>query len=104
MSVSHQLADNHNPELERIRKAFIKIYRDRVAFFYLIVLVFLYLSVAFADLLAPYSEQWFDRALAKSPPTPVYMVDENGSLSWPYVFRYERRYDPNTFTQQYFPN
>jgi peptide/nickel transport system permease protein len=99
-----KLSETHNPELERIRLALNKLYKDKVAFTYLIVLVILYLSVAFADLLAPYSEQWFDRSLAKAPPTAIYMLDENGHISWPYVFRYERRYDPSTFTQQYFPN
>lgn len=96
-----RLKDNHHPELERLRKALDKLYKDKVAFSYLIILVLLYISVAFADFLAPYSEQWFDRSLAKSPPTPVYLLDENGGLSWPYVFRYERRYDPATFTQQF---
>jgi len=76
---------------------------DRLAMVYLVVLVLLYLSVAMADFLAPYSEQWFDRQLAKAPPTPVYFVDEQGSPSWPYVLRFERRYDPASFTQGYFP-
>jgi peptide/nickel transport system permease protein len=70
---------------------------------YLVILILLYLSVAMADFLAPYSEQWFDRQLAKAPPTPVYFVDDQGSISWPYVLRFERRYDPATFTQGYFP-
>jgi peptide/nickel transport system permease protein len=76
---------------------------DRLAMVYLVILLFLYLAVAFADLLAPYSEQWFDRRLAKAPPTPIYFMDEQGTPSWPYVLRYERRYDPGTFTQGYFP-
>ena len=98
------LPKRHHPELDQIRLAFQKIRRDKIAFTYLIILAALYLSVAFADFLAPYSVGWFDRELAKAPPTPVYFVDENGSPSWPYVFRYKREYDPNTFTQQYVPD
>ncbi len=94
----------NNPELDVIRKMLNRLYRDRIAFVSLIVLVGLYIAVAFADLLAPYSESHYDRALAKAPPTPVYMLDENGALSWPYVFHYERRYDSNTFTQQFLPD
>ncbi len=80
-----------------------KIYKDRGAFVAFLVLAILYLSVAFAGFLAPYPEQWSDRSLASAPPTPVYLLNEDGSLSWPYVFRYERQYDPSTFTFQYLP-
>ncbi|HEY9687557.1 MAG TPA: ABC transporter permease [Coleofasciculaceae cyanobacterium] len=101
-------ASNHNAqgslELDMLRSVFKRIYKDRVTFISLIILVGLYVAIAVADILAPYSENWFDRSLAKAPPTPVYFLDENGSPSWPYVFRYERRFDPATFTQQYLPN
>lgn len=92
-----------SPELDMIRMMARRIYRDKPAFISLIILVMLYLCVALADFLSPYSENWFDRSLAKAPPTPIYMLDENGGPSWPYVFRYERQYDPATFTQQYLP-
>ncbi|HEY9745943.1 MAG TPA: ABC transporter permease [Oculatellaceae cyanobacterium] len=99
-----QETKKHRPELEQLQAAFKRIRQDRIAFFYLILLIILYLSVAFADFLAPYGENWFDRELAKAPPTPIYILDEDGALSWPYVFRYKREYDPNTFTQQYVPD
>jgi peptide/nickel transport system permease protein len=95
--------ENASPEWDRLRQVFRRLRRDRLALIYLIILVVLYLSVALADFLAPNSEQWFDRTLAKAPPTPIYMLDENGSLSWPYVFRYTRHYDLSTFTQTYTP-
>ncbi|WP_303673370.1 ABC transporter permease [Vampirovibrio chlorellavorus] len=93
----------NTPELNLIRQMYQRLYRDRVAFVSLLVLVGLYLMVALADFLAPYSESRFDRSLAKAPPTPVYMLDEAGGLSWPYVFRYEKRYNPATFTQEFTP-
>lgn len=95
--------ERHNPELDLVRKVFGRLYQDRAAFIALIVLVSLYLAVAFADLLAPYSAQHYDRELSKAPPTPIYLVDENGGLSWPYVFRYKMSYNPQTFTQDFMP-
>lgn len=93
----------HNPELDLLQKMFNRLYRDRAAFVALLVLIGLYLAVALADFLAPYSESRFDRALAKAPPTQIYMLDENGGLSWPYVFRYQKSYNPATFTQEFTP-
>lgn len=93
-----------SPELDRIRQAFRRLRRDKLAFAYLLILLALYLSVALADFLAPVSEQWFDRSLAKAPPTPIYLLDENGRPSWPYVFRYTRSYNLSTFTQTYAPD
>jgi len=99
-----QLKEHHNPELDVIRKMLDRLSKDRAAFIALIVLVGLYLSVAFADFLAPYSAQHYERILSKAPPTPIYMVDENGRPSWPYVFRYKMSYNPQTFTQEFMPD
>lgn len=96
-----QLKDN--PELDLLRKMLERLYKDQAAFIALIVLIALYLAVAFADLIAPYSEGHYDRALAKAPPTAVYLVDENGAPSWPYVLKYKMDYNPETFTQEFTP-
>lgn len=92
-----------SPELDFFKKMQARLAKDKVAFISAIILVGLYLCVALADFLAPYSEGHYDRALAKAPPTPIYMLDENGALSWPYVFRYERQYNPSSFTQEFMP-
>jgi peptide/nickel transport system permease protein len=94
---------HNNPELDLLQKMLNRLYRDRAAFVALMVLIGLYLAVALADFLAPYSESRFDRELAKSPPTSIYMLDENGRLSWPYVLRYKKSYNPATFTQEFTP-
>ncbi len=94
----------NNPELDLLRKMFNRLYRDRAAFIALIVLVGLYLTVAFAEFISPYSAQHYDRELSKAPPTPIYMLDENGGLSWPYVFLYKMQYNPQTFTQDFTPD
>jgi peptide/nickel transport system permease protein len=91
------------PESDLIRKITGRLTQDRTALISLVVLVGLYLLVAFADFLAPYSAQHYDRALSKAPATSIYMLDENGGLSWPYVFRYTMTYNPATFSQDFAP-
>lgn len=93
-----------SPERDAIQRIWNRIQSDRIVLVAAILLLGLYLSVAFADLLAPYSKDWFDRSLAKAPPTAIYTLNEDGSLSWPYVLRYERHFDPLTFTQHFVPN
>jgi peptide/nickel transport system permease protein len=95
---------NSNPEQALIRKMAGRFYRDKAAFFSLIILVGLYLAVGFADFISPYSAQHYQRVLSKAPPTPIYMMDENGGLSWPYVFLYQMQYNPQTFTQDFTPD
>lgn len=78
--------------------------QERIAWIAFMVVISLYLAVALADFLAPYSENHFDRALAKAPPTPVYFIDEAGAPSWPYVFRYTQQFNPQTFSQSFSPD
>lgn len=106
---SEQIAENPpkspaNPELDLARKLFQRLFKDRIAFFALVVLIALYLCVALADIIAPYSESHFDRSLAKAPPTQIYMQDENGGFSWPYVLKYTMQYNPETFSQEFTPD
>ncbi len=88
---------------DALRKAFAKIVKDRIAFAAFLILAVLYALIIFADVIAPYSEQWSDRSLAHAPPTPVYTVDENG-ISRPYIFRYEREFDSGTFQYAFVPD
>ncbi|MEM0952003.1 MAG: ABC transporter permease [Cyanobacteria bacterium P01_H01_bin.74] len=73
--------------------------KDKVVLTAVAVLVLLYATVFLADFIAPYSKTDYNRQLAKAPPTPVYVLDETGSLTWPYIFRYRRSFNPETFTQ-----
>ncbi len=92
----------HDPQIAR---ALHKILNERVALGSLLVLVALYILIAFADILAPYGEGWSDRTLANAPPTPVYLIDsQTGSLTWPYVFRYEKSYDPTSYEYGFHPD
>ncbi len=83
--------------------AFKKVLKDRIAFMGLLILVVLYVMVGFADFIAPYGEQWSDRELANAPPTPVYLLNDSGGLTWPYVQRYERRFDSANLEYSFLP-
>lgn len=78
-----------------------KLWADKLARTALIVLTLLYLGAGFADPLTPYSMYFNDPDLANAPPTSVYIQDEQGNFTEPYVFTVKRSFDPNTFGQSY---
>lgn len=90
---------------DALKRAFLKLRRDRLAFLSLVILVLLYLAIALSDFLVPYSENWSDRQMANAPPTPIYLIDsETGFLTWPYVFRYEKQFNAETFEYAFLPD
>jgi peptide/nickel transport system permease protein len=78
-----------------------KLWADHVARTSMIVLAILYLAAAFADPLTPYSMYYNDPELANAPPTSIYVQDEQGNFTMPYVFPVKRAFDPATFNQTY---
>ncbi len=75
--------------------------KDKFAFAALILLAILYLGIAFADFLAPYSKEFSDRAQAYVPPSKIFTIDENGKFSRPYTYNYIREFDEDTFEIAY---
>ncbi len=88
---------------DALLQVFKLILKDRVAFLGVLILAVLYLMVGLADVIAPYGEQWSDRDLANAPPTPIYMISESGGITWPYVQRYERQFDPANLEYSFQP-
>lgn len=78
-----------------------KLWEDPLARIALIVLVGFYLAAAFADPLTPYSMHYSDPKLANGPPTSVYVQDEQGNWTWPYVLTVKRSFNAATFEQTY---
>ncbi|MBY0449897.1 MAG: ABC transporter permease [Cyanobacteria bacterium] len=79
--------------------------KDRAAVIASVILVLLYGAIALADFISPYSEQWSERAIANAPPTGIYMIDANTQqLTWPYVFRYTRAFNPESFSYEFQPD
>lgn len=79
----------------------IRIKKDRVAFIGLIILVMFYVFSLCADFVAPYSKSFSVRDLTYAPPSKVYIVNQQGKLSWPYIYNSIRDFNPQTFKQEY---
>lgn len=62
--------------------------RNRVAMASLVFLALMYVAAAAADFLAPYDETRSNRRAFYHPPTRIRIVDEQGRLTRPYVYRY----------------
>lgn len=75
--------------------------RDKFALGGLIVLIILYIGVAFASFIAPYSKDFSDRHLSYAPPSKVFIIDQNGKFSRPYTYNYIRKFNPDTFSMEY---
>ncbi len=70
--------------------------KDKFARAALLVLGLIYAALLFAPLIAPYSKDFSDRTMAYVPPSKIYTIDENGSLSRPYTYNWVREFDENT--------
>lgn len=83
------------------KEVFAQLMSDKFAKIAVILLSILYLSVAFAEFLAPYSKDFSDRAQAYVPPSKIFTIDERGKLSRPYTYNYIRQFDEDTFEITY---
>lgn len=91
-------------ERSRMHKIWREIARDRITLVSCVFLIMVYSTILIAGFLAPYKEDFSDRDLAYAPPTPIFILDEHDHLSWPYVVRYERRFDPETYGFGFYPD
>lgn len=78
-----------------------EILKDKFAGTALIILLVMYLCIACADFISPYSKDFSDRNLAYAPPSPIYTITENGKLSLPYTYNYVRVFEPNLYQNIY---
>ncbi len=84
-----------------LRSIFQRLLKDKYTFTGLIVLAILYLSIAFAGFIAPYSKEYSDRHLSYAPPSKIFTITPEGKLSWPYTYNYKRTFNPNTFKMDF---
>ncbi|MCD8378265.1 MAG: ABC transporter permease [Candidatus Gastranaerophilales bacterium] len=80
---------------------FRQILKDKFAGTALIILLIMYICIACADFIAPYSKDFSDRNLSYAPPSPIYTIDENGRLSMPYTYNYIRVFEPKLYQNVY---
>lgn len=78
-----------------------KIFQDKFAKAAFIILLFLYVIIAFADFIAPYSSTYSNRSLSYAPPSKIYTINEKGRLSLPYTYNYVRKYNPDLMQTVY---
>ena len=71
-----------------------KIYKDKFAFGALVVLLFLYVVIFFADFIAPYTNYYSNRAMSYVPPSKIYTITPEGKFSRPYTYNYVREFEP----------
>ena len=67
-----------------------------------VIVGFLFLVLIFAEFIAPYPHTQQFRTLTYAPPTRIHFFDENGKLTWPYVYKTVRKLNMETFTWEYF--
>lgn len=80
---------------------FKQLVRDKFALIALIVLAIIYLSLLFADFLAPYSKDFSDRNQSYAPPSKIFTINEKGKWSLPYTYNYKREFDPEAMQVDY---
>ena len=72
-------------------------YKNKLVLTALLILLFFYIAIIFAEFLTPYSKNYSDRQMSYAPPSKIYIINEKGKLSLPYTYNYERYFDENTF-------
>ena len=80
---------------------FREISKDKFAGPALIILLLMYLCIACANFIAPYSKDFSDRNQAYAPPSPVFTITEEGKLSLPYTYNYVRVFEPKLYQNIY---
>lgn len=81
--------------------AFKQLVRDKFSLLALIVLLIIYISLLFADFIAPYSKDFSDRNQSYAPPSKVFTINEQGKWSFPYTYNYKREFDPEAMQVDY---
>ncbi len=80
---------------------FYKLKKDKIPYIAFIVLIVLYLLIAFADFFAIYPSTYSNRKLAYQPPSKIYVLDKDNHLKMPYVYNYTKTFNPDTLSIEY---
>ena len=80
---------------------FKSVMKDKFARFAFIVLVVMYLTVFLASFISPYSKDYSNRDKSYCPPSKIYIINEQGKLSFPYTYNYIRYFDRENYDTKY---
>lgn len=78
-----------------------KLTKDKIVFSAIIILAAMYACIAFAGFFAPYSKHFSDRKMSYAPPSMIFIINQQGQISWPYTYNYKRNFNPETFRMDY---
>ncbi len=92
-----------NEALSQKKLMWRKFKRNRVAVLGLLVIIFIYFLVGFANFFSPYPQNKRHEYYTNKPPHIVNFWDENG-LGRPFIYEYEQEYDMETFQTTYVQN
>ena len=80
---------------------FRQLFKDKFARFAFLILVLMYSLVFLAQFISPYDKHYSDREQSYAPPSKIYIIDQNGKLSFPYTYNYVRHFDYENFDITY---
>ena len=95
------MPDMSDVTIYRKENLFKSIINDKFARCAFIVLLFMYLTVFLPSFISPYSKDYSNRSKSYCPPSKIYIIDENGKLSFPYTYNYIRHFDKEDFSTKY---
>src|SRR5688572_647725 len=75
--------------------------RHRMAVISAVIVILLYFTAAFAEFVAPYNPENSFVRYKLAPPTSIHMIDAEGNLRRPFVYRMNRERDPETLRNIY---
>lgn len=87
------------PMVSTRRKILKRFLKHKLAIFGLAMLSVMYLSILFAEFLAPYGEASSDRAKPYAPPTRIHMIHQ-GKFIGPFIYDYKEEFDAQTLTNR----
>lgn len=80
---------------------FKQLLKDKFAKAAFIILALMYVLVFLAQFISPYDKHYSDRDHSYAPPSKIYIIDQNGKLSLPYTYNYDRNFDFENFDITY---
>ena len=78
--------------------------KNRLAFFGMFILALLYFMAIFAGLLAPYESTERFGGLEMAPPTRIHILDKEGKLQRPFIYKYDFKVNMDTLRREFVEN
>lgn len=78
-----------------------KFKKHKLAITALFILIFLYFLAIFCQFIAPYTLDTRFEGRQNMPPTRIHLFDENGKITWPFIYKLEKKFDLNTFSYSF---